>query len=175
MAKKQNGEEPAAKIISTQEDFREFIQSQKGIRRWYISRIFSESETDPYVDLYFSTATEEGTSTFKGMNEEEFRSLSDKDEWWNDEDFDTLVHLQLSEFIDLLMKFGDFPEKPPLEEGMVFLERSLDEKPQFIPFSYQARDPIRELYRRLVGVEAASLDDREAEDLETDVNSKPTI
>jgi len=131
--------------------FRDFINKNQDIRRWYVARIFSADEENPYIDLYYAPPTTEGRSKLQELDTQKIQLLDEDNlDWWEAEEFNRGVHIPVTEFKQFLIDTSNFSEEQPIEEGMVFIEKWNDEKPTFTPFSFQARRTSREIYRKLL-------------------------
>ncbi|MCK5645189.1 MAG: hypothetical protein KAH97_00310 [Anaerolineales bacterium] len=152
-------------VITELDNFVELICSDYSIRRWYISRIFGEDGKGQYVDLFFSNMTQEGIKEFEGKSKNEIKEIKyDNPLWWEDEQYDLQVHLSLSDFKKFLKEYSIYEESQPLDEGMVYLQIREADEPHFVPYSYQAREWNRRLYREIIGSEAAAPDETDEGD-----------
>ena len=152
--------------------------SQKGksgdepsmMQRWCIIRKYGIDLEDPHLIIEVSEADRgfiDLLAVDPGMDRaalaERLQKLDRDDlDWWQESD-ERIIESQ-TDFLKRFEKpgvlFHDMPrDKWSIEEGMVFIHFNSSE-PTLIPFTYQARQMSKGLYRRLTGLETK---DRSAE------------
>lgn len=137
--------------ITSRESLQAFMQAKPGLRRWYLGRVYGDDRDQAFVDLYLALPTRAGLQTLAGLDPQALIQLPEEDpDWWLEEDYDISVHLRLQDFRALLAETSGYSEDQPLVEGMVFLEIWQGDHFIFVPFSYQARQASKQVYRRLL-------------------------
>ena len=146
-----------AKPITKLADFESFMTGEPQIRRWYLARVYGPEGGQDYVDLYFSPVTESGQSALIGLDASDLIQLpADNPAWWQEEDFDRPVHIPLEALRDFLERRSDYPAEDALEEGMVFIEIWTNNLLRWVPFSFQAREASKQIYRQLLDPSASA-------------------
>jgi hypothetical protein len=138
--------------VSTTEGFQQFILEYPDIRRWYLARIYNPDRGESYIDLYFASPSDSGRQYLGGLDEAHIRLVNEDDpSWWEGEEFDLTFHLRHSELRRILRETSKYPDDQPLVEGMVFLQIvGPAQEPQFVPFSFQAREASKQVYKKLM-------------------------
>jgi hypothetical protein len=137
--------------FKTGEELYEFMEAYPKIRRWYLARLYSEKPDESYVDLYYSPISEFGDQVLAELEASDFNSqVTDDFEWWQPENFDQPAHIALADFRKILQEHSSYRPDQPIEEGMVFIEIWREGKMSLIPFSYQAREASKNVYKGLL-------------------------
>jgi len=134
------------------------------IQRWCVIRKYGIDLEDPHLVIEVSGATRSfidllvrGPDMDKSSLVERLLKLDRDDiDWWEESD-ERIMESQadfLKRFEEPGVLFHDMPrDKWSIEEGMVFILLNSSE-PNLIPFTYQARQMSKGLYRRLTGLDA---------------------
>jgi len=132
------------------------------IQRWCIIRKYGIDPEDPHLIIEVSEASRGfidlltiDTGMDRAALAERLQKLErDNLEWWRESD-ERIIESQadfLKHFEEPGVLFHDMPrDKWSIEEGMVFIHLNSNE-PILIPFTYQARQMSKGLYKRLTGL-----------------------
>ena len=127
-----------------------FVTEYPEPRRWYLARVTDPEDGEVYVDLYFAPPSEIARATIEALDASGISALKEDDpSWWQGEEFDLTFHVSEMELREILEAHGGYSADQPLVEGMVFVEIHPDGSLEFIPFTFQARQASKAVYKKL--------------------------
>ena len=132
------------------------------IQRWCIIRRYGADPLNPHLIIEVAEATPALQETLAALPGSETRSLAerlagleqDNLDWWQESS--ERIHESQADFLKRLTEPEKFfkgmpPDSWSIEEGMVFLHLN-EAGGTLVPFTYQARQMSKDLYRDLTGM-----------------------